>query len=534
MKKFQTLGVMLDMSRNAVMSIEGLKRYLPLLAKMGYNCIFLYTEDTYEVDGEPYFGYMRGRYTKEEMKEIDSLALSYGIEVIPCIQTLAHLTTITRWGQYNMDTLDILMADDDRTYELVNNMFRTLSECFHTRKLHVGMDEAHDLGRGKHLDKFGYETVDVIMKRHLARILEIANKYDYELLIWSDMFFRPWNGGTYSIPKTTVPKEYVDALPKNVIPVYWDYYSKDKKNYSDMMENHKQLSKNTWFAGGAWTWGGFLPHNKFTLDTMREGITAAREQGIKHVFMTMWGDNGGECSKLSVLPSLFYISQYAKGVTDEEVIKAKFERMFGIPFDDFMLLDMPNDFVPGVTRPNMPKNPSKYMLYNDYFVGHLDYTVAEGGREYYAECEAKLSAVAKKSRKYGYLFDTAAKLSGVLKYKYDIGVKTRKAYKEGNKEELLRLANEEYREIAKAVSDFSKSFERQWMLDNKPFGFEVHDIRLGGLMRRTETCRRRLVDYASGKLDSIPELCEEILPFGEEKKSIYNNLYKNNATSNVL
>ena len=53
-------------------------------------------------------------------------------------------------------------------------------------------------------------------------------------------------------------------------------------------------------------------------------------------------------------------------------------------------------------------------------------------------------------------------------------------------------------------------------------------------MRRTEACRRRLIDYANGKIDSIPELNEEILPFGEEKKSIYNNLYKNNATSNVL
>ena len=120
------------------------------------------------------------------------------------------------------------------------------------------MDEAHDLGRGKHLDKYGYETVDVIMKRHLARIVDIANKYGYDLMIWSDMYFRPWNNGTYSIPKTTVPKEYIDALPETVIPVYWDYYSNVEQNYSDMMENHKQLSKRTWFAGGCWTWGGFL------------------------------------------------------------------------------------------------------------------------------------------------------------------------------------------------------------------------------------------------------------------------------------
>ena len=76
---YRTLGVMIDMSRNAVMSIDGLKRFLPLLKKMGYNCVMLYTEDTYEVNNEPYFGYMRGRYSKAEMKEIDVFAASLGI-----------------------------------------------------------------------------------------------------------------------------------------------------------------------------------------------------------------------------------------------------------------------------------------------------------------------------------------------------------------------------------------------------------------------------------------------------------------------
>ena len=90
-KAFDSLGVMIDMSRNAVMSVDGLKRFLPLLKKMGYNCVMLYTEDTYEVDGEPYFGYMRGRYSKAEMKELDAFAASIGITMIPCIQTLAHL-----------------------------------------------------------------------------------------------------------------------------------------------------------------------------------------------------------------------------------------------------------------------------------------------------------------------------------------------------------------------------------------------------------------------------------------------------------
>ena len=122
-KQFETLGVMIDMSRNAVMSIDGMKRFFPLLKSMGYNCVMLYTEDTYEIEEEPYFGYMRGRYTKSEMQEIDSYAESLGIEIIPCIQTLAHLNGTIRWEQIPVDYDDIMLVDDDRTYELIERMF---------------------------------------------------------------------------------------------------------------------------------------------------------------------------------------------------------------------------------------------------------------------------------------------------------------------------------------------------------------------------------------------------------------------------
>lgn len=44
----------------------------------------LYTEDTYKIDGEPFFGYLRGGYTQEHLKEIDDYAFNLGIEVIPC------------------------------------------------------------------------------------------------------------------------------------------------------------------------------------------------------------------------------------------------------------------------------------------------------------------------------------------------------------------------------------------------------------------------------------------------------------------
>ena len=94
------LCLMADVSRNAVYTMDSIKRMIRYMAVSGYNSLMMYTEDTFEVEGYPYFGHMRGRYSKAELKEIDSYAASLGIEVIPCIQTLAHLTCALRWPQF--------------------------------------------------------------------------------------------------------------------------------------------------------------------------------------------------------------------------------------------------------------------------------------------------------------------------------------------------------------------------------------------------------------------------------------------------
>ncbi|MCI8459751.1 MAG: beta-N-acetylhexosaminidase, partial [Clostridia bacterium] len=77
MNIYKRFGAMLDCSRNAVLNISAVKRLIDGLAKMGYNTLELYTEDTFEVEGEPYFGYLRGRYSGAEIKEIDAYASAH-------------------------------------------------------------------------------------------------------------------------------------------------------------------------------------------------------------------------------------------------------------------------------------------------------------------------------------------------------------------------------------------------------------------------------------------------------------------------
>ena len=120
---YQTmLCLMADCSRNAVMSVEGVKRELRYLALMGFDSMMLYTEDTYEIKEYPYFGRMRGRYTEAELREMDDYADALGIELIPCIQALAHLERALQWGiEFGAfsDTSDILLVGEEKTYEFI-------------------------------------------------------------------------------------------------------------------------------------------------------------------------------------------------------------------------------------------------------------------------------------------------------------------------------------------------------------------------------------------------------------------------------
>lgn len=130
--RFSTNGLMLDCSRNAVASLPTLKTLIRQLALMGHNTLMLYTEDTYTVEGQPYFGYMRGRYTETELRELDEYASSFGIELVPCIQTLAHLQSALQWDAYRdiRDIDDILLADDERTYALIADMIGACRRLF--------------------------------------------------------------------------------------------------------------------------------------------------------------------------------------------------------------------------------------------------------------------------------------------------------------------------------------------------------------------------------------------------------------------
>lgn len=503
---FKELGIMLDLSRNAVMKPDQIKRFIRVAALMGYHFIGLYMEDTIKIEGEPYFGYMRGALTGEELKELDTYAARLGVELRAYIQTLAHFNQITRYKQYReiTDTDDILLAGEDRTYELLERLIKTVSDNINSRIINIGMDEAHMVGLGKYLDKHGYCERFGIMEAHLKRVAEICSKYNLKPQMWSDMFFRLAYGGEYYVEDkapVTIPK-----IPDGIELVYWDYYSTDKERYDAMLKKHREFAGSTAFAGGAWRWSGFTPLNGYSIRIGKEALGACRENGVESVVITAWADNGAEASCFSILPSFYADAEYAY---TGELNKDKFVTFTGMGFDDFMKIDLPNCFD---TQEAENNNASKYLFYNDPLIGTFDSLLFKQIGQHYKMASKELKSCIK-NEKYGYLFNTQRKLCKVLKWKADLGICIKKAYDEEDKDTLKEIAKETIPSILSKLDDFYEAFEAQWELENKPQGFEVQCIRFGGVEKRLKYVQRVLLSYCKGTKERIEELEEERLPF---------------------
>lgn len=529
--KFKHLGVMLDCTRNAVMTVPQLKRFMALLAKMGYNQFYIYMENTYEIPGEPYFGYLRGRYSQEELVEIDDYAYSLGMEFIPVIQTLAFMRNLLQWPQYRAfsDTDDILLVGDDRTYELIEKMFSSLRKVLrHGNKIHLSMDEAANLGKGKYRDLHGDIPSFEIMMAHLNRVCEIAYKYNFDPIIWSSTLYysvngtwRPWEN--YPEGEKFDPT-LADRIPKNLQINYYSYNEHrddSPKRVGGMLDWFVRLvgKERVNFAAGAWRWSTFSPRNHLSMISTRISAKECIKRGIDTYFTTIWGDDGVETSPYVTLPALVYVACLAQGIEEWDDARAKFREWIGAEMDDFMLLDQP-DFTPEYMI-GMPMNPSKVTLYNDCFLGKLDSMIADYDGANYAKYAENIGAAAERVGEYKYIFDVAAALCAVNAIKADIGKRSRKVYRSGERGDELDQLIADFKEMIKRTENLYEVFRTRWYTENKPHGFEVQTIRFGGLIYRMTDCCRRLEEYRDGKLDQILELEDDMLEFVQTDKLPY-------------
>ncbi len=497
---FRTMGIMLDCSRNGVMTVEHFKEWLNQLALLGYNMAMLYTEDTYELENEPYFGYQRGRYTSDELKEIDDYAHKLGIEMIACIQTLGHLEQILRWDAYGKikDTSSVLLVGEQGTYELIEKMISHFANVYRSKRIHIGMDETHDLGRGRYMDLFGYKRGFDIFNEHLERVTKICKKYGLKPMIWSDMYFRMGSRTQeYYDDDCAIPDDVKAKIPKDVELVYWDYYHTNKEGYLKMIDKHKDLGFTPIMGSGVWTWCRLWHAMPTTQATVSCCIPACRETGIDEIFFTMWGDDGAYCEFDSAMAGLAYSAELmynSDGNCNIDLLK---KRVSCICSADYEALNLASelDIYEGTKENGYPRIYGASVLWDDPLYGLYFHNeklesadIWKTAEKHYIELVKKLNEIANKDDKLNH----AIILADLLAKKISLRMKLEQAYKSKNLVILKELIDE-VEPIIDLYNRLDRSFRNLWLKRNKPAGLDTIQRRLAGLVRRYEELKDRLI-----------------------------------------
>lgn len=542
--QFTINGAMIDASRNAVMTVESIKKIIRKMALMGLNIIMMYTEDTYTIKDEPYFGYMRGKYSYEELKECDDYADIFGIEMIPCIQTLGHLEQFLKWDAvaYLKDTERELLVESDKTYEFLDKAIKAACAPFRSKRIHIGMDEAHGLGLGKYLELNGYKNRFELMTSHLQKLTEITRKYGLKPMIWSDIYFRLGSKtGNYYDVDSQIPEGVIKSIPEEVQLVYWDYYHDDQEFYQAFIKKHKNFGQEPIFAGGVWTWTGICTHYDITFRNTNAALNACKEENLKEVFTTMWGDNGNESNFFSSLLGLQLYAEhgYAKEL-DIEKLKRRVKFCTGINYDAYMDITRMDEMPGLITKEYDPTNPSKYLLWQDMLMGlfdrHIEGLDMDG---HYAMLEERFKSHREQNKESEFVFGVIEKLCSVLKIKSNAGINLKKAYDEKDLKTIREYAEVKLPQLLENIRGLREAHRQQWLDTYKAFGWEVIDIRYGGLLARVDTVIKRLEDYLEGKISRIEELEEQRLRYDSPDRPIITgtNLYCSYhriATANVV
>ncbi len=291
---FPNRGVMLDISRDKVPTMETLLNLVDLLASWKINQLQLYTEHTFAYQNHPEVWTDASPMTGEEILALDAYCRDRFIELVPNQNSFGHMRRWLSHDRYRhlaecptgCDTGDpewgyfgepfTLCPEDPGSLNLVRSLMDELLPHFSSRQFNVGCDETVDLGRGR--------SQEIVAKRGKGRVY-----LDFLLKIYREVKARGltmqfWGDIIMAYP------ELVPELPRDVIALEWGYEADHP--FDDHGAKFAASGIPFYVCPGTSSWNSITGRT----DNMIENLENAAKNGLRHgaigYLITDWGDNG--------------------------------------------------------------------------------------------------------------------------------------------------------------------------------------------------------------------------------------------------
>lgn len=328
----ENYGLMLDVSRGKAYTVSQIKKIMYYTKQFGYTYINLYIEDLIYLEEYPQFGYMRGRYSDDEIIELVKYGREIELDIYPAIQTLGHFEHFLKWNDSDVlaDTKKVINVTKQETMDFLNALIQKCAKLFGGSKINIGMDEAFDLGMGSVFRETGTLDQKQLYLEHLTNLVRICKDSGYQTIkIWSDMLFSVYaNKGEEELYSDIEGLEFQE-IDQSLELVFWNYWSREKEQYVETIQAHKKFTNNVSVALGVHTWGEPTYLSKQLVIT-EQALLACEEEEITDILFTMWGDDGSLYNLDTAIYGMYLTSCLFLGA---EPVKKQFELITNINYN---------------------------------------------------------------------------------------------------------------------------------------------------------------------------------------------------------
>jgi len=318
---FKFRGYHLDIARGGVPHLKEFKRILRWLFLLKYNYFAIYFEDLFPWEKYPEIGALRGRLTREELKEIISYAQKLNIEVFPSLELCGHMENIlvlpnfmkfSEWHRPEEGCIDLSNEEAKNfTYDLLEEVIN----FFPSKYIHIGGDETWALGRGRSLDKDGVFKGPELFEMHHRNLIYKVKEKGKIPMVWGDMLT-----GMYLREEEKERWKIVlesDIWDETII-ANWDYTHLPQEHFLNKINMFGKRKEREIACPGLSNWNRFYPNFDVALANITNFLIPAKKEKLTGFLLTSWGDDGAECLYSFLDPLILATMEIAEGNKDWE------------------------------------------------------------------------------------------------------------------------------------------------------------------------------------------------------------------------
>ncbi|MEJ2086806.1 MAG: family 20 glycosylhydrolase, partial [Acidobacteriota bacterium] len=288
---FEHRGVLLDISRDRVPTMEWLYSWIEMLAGWKINQIQLYMEHTFAYGGHEVVWRNADPLTADEIRSLDAYCLERCIELVPNQNSFGHLHRWLVHAPYRAlaecpEGVDhpfnetpepfSLCAVDPRSLELLEDLYDQLLPNFTSSQFNVGLDETFDLGLGRSAEACRQRGRERVYLDYLKAVHRLVEDRDHRMQFWADILLEN--------------PPVIDELPPSVIPLAWGYEANHP--FEDNCEILAESGLDFYVCPGTSSWNSFAGRTTNAFGNLCGAALAGRDRGASGYLITDWGDFG--------------------------------------------------------------------------------------------------------------------------------------------------------------------------------------------------------------------------------------------------